>query len=100
MFLPFVAHDDIPFRVVFNTSGSGKTRLLVEGLCQYWGFYFTPDRYPRLGSTDFSLSLSNVELYVEGGNVFSPIINSPNSGAPFLALNRAIAQMTHLCLQR
>ncbi|KAJ7906187.1 hypothetical protein B0H13DRAFT_2021502 [Mycena leptocephala] len=24
-----------------NTSGSGKTRLSLEGLCQHWGFYFT-----------------------------------------------------------
>ncbi|KAF5364833.1 hypothetical protein D9757_011268 [Collybiopsis confluens] len=24
-----------------NTSGSGKTKLLFEGLCQHWGFYFT-----------------------------------------------------------
>ncbi|KAH7868149.1 uncharacterized protein C8R40DRAFT_1029429, partial [Lentinula edodes] len=24
-----------------NTSGTGKTRLLYEGLCLHWGFYFT-----------------------------------------------------------
>lgn len=24
-----------------NTSGSGKTRLLFEGLCKHWGLYFT-----------------------------------------------------------
>ncbi|KAJ7780854.1 hypothetical protein DFH07DRAFT_950077 [Mycena maculata] len=27
--------------VVLNTSGSGKTRLTFEGLCQFWGLYFT-----------------------------------------------------------
>ncbi|KAF8737072.1 hypothetical protein AX14_013518 [Amanita brunnescens Koide BX004] len=27
--------------ILVNTSGSGKTRLLLEGLCQNWGFYFT-----------------------------------------------------------
>ncbi|KAJ6624662.1 hypothetical protein B0H10DRAFT_2186505 [Mycena sp. CBHHK59/15] len=27
--------------VLLNTPGSGKTRLLLEGLCRYWGFYFT-----------------------------------------------------------
>ena len=27
-------------RLLCNTSGSGKTRLLFEGLCRYWGFYF------------------------------------------------------------
>jgi hypothetical protein len=26
--------------VLINTAGSGKTRLLLEGLCRYWGFYF------------------------------------------------------------
>jgi hypothetical protein len=32
--------------VLINTSGSGKTRLLLEGLCRWWGFYFVaqPDR--------------------------------------------------------
>ncbi|KAF7351458.1 hypothetical protein MSAN_01577900 [Mycena sanguinolenta] len=27
--------------VLVNTSGSGKTRLTLEGLCHNWGFYFT-----------------------------------------------------------
>ncbi|KAF5354436.1 hypothetical protein D9757_014724 [Collybiopsis confluens] len=27
--------------IILNTSGSGKTKLLFEGLCQHWGFYFT-----------------------------------------------------------
>ncbi|KAK7044935.1 hypothetical protein R3P38DRAFT_2881794 [Favolaschia claudopus] len=27
--------------IIVNTSGSGKTRLLFEGLCHNWGFYFT-----------------------------------------------------------
>ncbi|KAJ7655412.1 hypothetical protein B0H17DRAFT_956478, partial [Mycena rosella] len=27
-----------------NTSGSGKTRLLFEGLCHEWGFYFASKR--------------------------------------------------------
>ncbi|KAJ7171914.1 hypothetical protein C8R46DRAFT_1215790 [Mycena filopes] len=27
--------------IVINTSGSGKTRLLLEGLCLFWGLYFT-----------------------------------------------------------
>jgi hypothetical protein len=26
---------------LINTSGSGKTRILFEGLCRYWGLYFT-----------------------------------------------------------
>jgi hypothetical protein len=33
---------DAPQNAIFiNTSGSGKTRLLLEGLCQHWGLYFT-----------------------------------------------------------
>ncbi|KAK2463844.1 hypothetical protein APHAL10511_004149 [Amanita phalloides] len=33
---------DTPKNTIFiNTSGSGKTRLLLEGLCQHWGLYFT-----------------------------------------------------------
>jgi len=98
----FVAHDDILFRVVFGNSGSGKTRLLAEGLCQYWGLYFTPDPL-LLGSKDFSLSLGNLESYVEEGGVFSPIIpNSPISAQKSLQLNRAMARTTfrHILLAR
>ncbi|KAJ7770114.1 hypothetical protein B0H16DRAFT_1517306 [Mycena metata] len=32
-------HSHLLFLV--NTSGSGKTRLTFEGLCQDWGFYFS-----------------------------------------------------------
>ncbi|TFK68933.1 hypothetical protein BDN72DRAFT_768678 [Pluteus cervinus] len=36
-----------------NTSGSGKTRLLLEGLCENWGFYFTSlEDASHLGSAD------------------------------------------------
>jgi hypothetical protein len=27
-------------KILCNTSGSGKTRLLLEGLCRHWGFCF------------------------------------------------------------
>jgi hypothetical protein len=39
--------------VLINTSGSGKTWLLLEGLCRRWGFYFVakPDRAGK-GSGD------------------------------------------------
>ncbi|KAF8163846.1 hypothetical protein B0H34DRAFT_697262, partial [Crassisporium funariophilum] len=90
-------------KVVFNTSGSGKTRLLVEGLCHNWGFYLTPDRVPRLGSTDFSLSLRNVEAYVEDGQFFSPTIpDSSTSREKALTANCTIARITfhHILLAR
>lgn len=38
-----------------NTSGSGKTRLLFEGLCRYWGIYFTAVvDTSNLGSNDIT----------------------------------------------
>ncbi|THU76564.1 hypothetical protein K435DRAFT_153141 [Dendrothele bispora CBS 962.96] len=46
-------------RLFVNTSGSGKTRITLEGLCRYWGLYFTCQRHdtmtgarPSFGSTD------------------------------------------------
>lgn len=42
-----------PHRILCNASGSGKTRLLFEGLCQKWGFYFIAARGPDgIGSQD------------------------------------------------
>ncbi|KAL1754067.1 hypothetical protein FB107DRAFT_216434 [Schizophyllum commune] len=43
-----------------NTSGSGKTRLVLEGLAQHWGFYI-PCAFDNscLGSMDVDLCLSN-----------------------------------------
>ena len=41
-----------------NTSGSGKTRLLLEGLIRYWGFYFTAT--PGFGSNEL---LGSVDVY-------------------------------------
>ncbi|KAF5378063.1 hypothetical protein D9615_007518 [Tricholomella constricta] len=41
-----------------NTSGSGKTRLLLEGLCGNWGFYFTSlVDSSLLGSSDVQNSI-------------------------------------------
>jgi hypothetical protein len=40
--------------VLINTSGSGKTRLLLDGLCHHWGFYFVAKQdVAGIGSTDF-----------------------------------------------
>ncbi|GLB43053.1 putative expressed protein [Lyophyllum shimeji] len=45
-----------------NTSGSGKTRLLLEGLCSSWGFYFTSlVDSSLLGSTDVQ---NSIRLYI------------------------------------
>ncbi|PVF91106.1 hypothetical protein CPB86DRAFT_745978 [Serendipita vermifera] len=45
-------------RFLCNTSGSGKTRLLFEGLCRNWGFYFTACRDPDyIGSLDLETTI-------------------------------------------
>jgi hypothetical protein len=41
-------------RVLINTSGSGKTRLGLHGLCQNWGFYgVVQEASDGIGSRDF-----------------------------------------------
>ncbi|KXN84651.1 hypothetical protein AN958_12029 [Leucoagaricus sp. SymC.cos] len=43
-----------------NTSGSGKTRLLLEGLCDKWGLYFTSTiDSSLLGSSDVQNSINS-----------------------------------------
>ncbi|KAG5640661.1 hypothetical protein DXG03_007606 [Asterophora parasitica] len=40
-------------RVLLNTSGAGKTRLVLEGLCFQWGLYFTcRSSVDNIGSSD------------------------------------------------
>ncbi|KAJ7439813.1 hypothetical protein B0H11DRAFT_555372 [Mycena galericulata] len=41
-----------------NTSGTGKTRLLYEGLCINWGFYLTVRVDEFLGSLDMSETIT------------------------------------------
>ncbi|KAJ3851123.1 hypothetical protein EV368DRAFT_83861 [Lentinula lateritia] len=45
-----------------NTSGTGKTKLLFEGLCMHWGFYMTCaiDSF-NLGAADFPLAVSKLD---------------------------------------
>ncbi|KAG6824092.1 hypothetical protein H0H92_008032 [Tricholoma furcatifolium] len=77
------------FRKV-NASATGKTRLLYEGLCQYWGLYFTAGAGDKeagaLHSTLHGISFSSSKDFVE---------NLPKaSGLGFeilLAKNREIA---------
>ncbi|KAJ3848715.1 hypothetical protein EV368DRAFT_86306 [Lentinula lateritia] len=47
---------------LINTSGTGKTRLLFEGLCLHWGLYFTcaiDSSY--LGAGDLTLAINHLE---------------------------------------
>jgi hypothetical protein len=52
------------FRFICNTSGSGKTRRLMEGLSQHWGFYFVaaPDTN-SVGVSDMKEALESVQDY-------------------------------------
>ncbi|KAL6306559.1 hypothetical protein BKA93DRAFT_146586 [Sparassis latifolia] len=45
---------DQSLHLLFNTSGTGKTTLLVEGLCRYWGLYVVScyDENHPMGSKD------------------------------------------------
>ncbi|XP_006457031.1 hypothetical protein AGABI2DRAFT_122905 [Agaricus bisporus var. bisporus H97] len=75
-----------------NTSGSGKTRLLFEGLCQNWGFYFTSlVDSSQLGSSDVQKS---IQAYIPHSFRFHFNLPSPNSNnyATALRRNRCIAR--------
>ncbi|KAF9068499.1 hypothetical protein BDP27DRAFT_1266285 [Rhodocollybia butyracea] len=49
--------------LLVNSSGTGKTRLLYEGLCKHWGLFFTAevDAY-MLGSTDISVLVKGLSF--------------------------------------
>lgn len=67
-------------RFLVNTSGSGKTRLLFEGLCHYWGIYFTSTiDSSSLGSGDVggSYATSNITSLpsrIAGGTYISAMV--------------------------
>jgi hypothetical protein len=56
----------IGFRFICNTSGSGKTRRIMEALTKYWGFYFVaaPDSR-NVGVGDLRYALDEVTQYTE-----------------------------------
>jgi hypothetical protein len=49
-----------PSSHLINTSGSGKTRILFEGLVKHWGLYFTCADKQVLGSNDMNFVLQNL----------------------------------------
>ncbi|KAJ3901081.1 hypothetical protein F5879DRAFT_992269 [Lentinula edodes] len=60
-----------------NTSGTGKTRLLFEGLCLHWGFYLTCTfDASLLGAADFAQIVSNIN-YSDKWNSLLPPISDP-----------------------
>ncbi|SJL02465.1 uncharacterized protein ARMOST_05793 [Armillaria ostoyae] len=48
--------------MLVNTTGSGKTRFLLEGLVRRWGVYFVGNRdTARLGSRDFQFIVERIQ---------------------------------------
>jgi hypothetical protein len=53
---------DNPYKIICNTSGSGKTRLLFEGLCRRWGFYFVVAQgKDGIGATDLENAIASMK---------------------------------------
>jgi hypothetical protein len=61
----------------------------VEGLSQYWGFYFVPEAGGKLGSSDLSFSLDLMEGCI-GGSLH---LWTPFPPASRLELNQMVAQI-------
>ncbi|THU75976.1 hypothetical protein K435DRAFT_974625 [Dendrothele bispora CBS 962.96] len=78
-----IFHSEHTFLV--NCSGSGKTRLLLEGLCENWGLFFTcePD-FNKLGSSEISKVINDVLHRVPGFQAFTESLHSSD-------INRRIA---------
>ena len=80
-----------PIRFLVNTSGSGKTRLLLEGLCVNWGFYFTSlVDSSLLGSSDVQ---NSIQTHVPDSSRFRRVLPLSSSSGYESALitNREIA---------
>ncbi|KAF5378626.1 hypothetical protein D9757_009565 [Collybiopsis confluens] len=76
-----------------NTSGSGKTKLLFEGLCQRWGFYFTFARDgSRLGPHDLAHIAGTIHMNLRlTWTQYLP----PPSDPQYASLLQANLQMVH-----
>ncbi|KAG5643748.1 hypothetical protein DXG03_009682 [Asterophora parasitica] len=69
-----------------NTSGSGKTRLLLEGMCRHWGFYFTSlVDSSLLGSSDVQ---NSIRSYIPDSPGFRTTLPRPGSPEYESALTR------------
>ncbi|KAG6855356.1 hypothetical protein H0H87_004420 [Tephrocybe sp. NHM501043] len=71
VFIPWNGNSGTKHSVLFNTSGAGKTRLVFEGLCREWGFYFTCKReVTECGSADLQYVLQTPRGYLEACGTF------------------------------
>ena len=48
---------------LFNVSGSGKTRLSLDGLCSHWGFYISCDTEPGTASGSNDIMVATQMLH-------------------------------------
>ncbi|KAF8522941.1 hypothetical protein BU17DRAFT_86519 [Hysterangium stoloniferum] len=58
---------------ICNTSGSGKTRRILEGLTKYWGFYFVSVQDSNgVGVKDLEEALDDIGCYEDWVNDLNP----------------------------
>src|SRR6266478_2267874 len=85
-------------RLFVNTSGSGKTRILLDGLCKHWGFYVTcGHKSLDLGSSDLRDALAKTGTDPRFKQTINPIMEGMSEYSTELAksgdkLNRSIAR--------
>ncbi|KAL1667597.1 hypothetical protein GGF50DRAFT_48245, partial [Schizophyllum commune] len=85
--------------VLINTSGAGKTRLLLEALCHHWGLYFVASRKgdrssSALGSHDMNNAIDDhipEGLSCDGLDPDVAPLPEPVQVSPSLEANRRIA---------
>ncbi|KAI3603985.1 hypothetical protein WG66_000777 [Moniliophthora roreri] len=81
-----------------NTSGSGKTRLLFEGLCDEWGLYFTSHVDSGfLGSSDVESTIVE-RLRRKADFVLSPSLLPEPDATRAIALNTQHARSHSSCV--
>ncbi|KAJ4492314.1 hypothetical protein C8R41DRAFT_951846, partial [Lentinula lateritia] len=61
-------------KIFVNTSGAGKTRLVLEHLCSSWGLYFSCHDDSHVGSEDVPSAMSNIRDALFG----STLPHAPN----------------------
>lgn len=76
---------------LFSVSGSGKTRLSLDGLCQNWGLYIScrPTRGPASGSDDFKVAtdmLQGMSTWDNGENPEDVLKNAQAADRTFTML--------------
>ncbi|KAI3621027.1 hypothetical protein WG66_013389 [Moniliophthora roreri] len=83
---------------LINVSGSGKTRIVLEGLLRHWGFYFVcRDDGTMIGSRDFANALDDISKHPKFTKDLRSIsFVSQDSFWPALSNNRQIAA-TRFC---